>query len=138
VKNMHQRRDQVQVVTQARRSKSDDIRHRERRYLLMMSIRVVCFVAAFLLFINHAGWLTAIPAVGAIVIPYFAVVLANGGREPNAGPGFREYQPRLPARFDPPAGPGSGPLGGQPGTGGNAGAPTSNNSSADETWRESR
>ena len=28
------------------------------------------------------GWLTAIPAVGALVIPYFAVVFANGGREP--------------------------------------------------------
>lgn len=138
---MRQHRDQVQVVTEARRSKSDDIRYRERRYLIMMSIRVVCFVAAFLLFINHAGWLTAIPAVGAIVIPYFAVVLANAGREPHAGPGFREYQPRLPSRFDlpsGPAGPGGAWAGGEPGTAGNAGAPTSNSSSPDETQPESR
>jgi hypothetical protein len=134
---MRQHRDQVQVVTEARRSKSDDIRYRERRYLIMMAIRVVCFIVAFLLFINHFGWLTAIPAAGAIVIPYFAVVLANAGREPSAGPGFREYRANLPARFDPPGWqPGTGP-GGEPGTAGNAGAPTSSNSSPDETRRES-
>jgi Protein of unknown function (DUF3099) len=137
VENMRQHRDQVQVVTEARRSKSDDISYRERRYLIMMAIRVVCFIVAFLLFINHFGWLTAIPAVGAIIIPYFAVVLANGGREPSGGPGFREYQANLPARFDPPGWQaGTGPA--EPGRAGNAGAPTSNNSSPDETRRESR
>ncbi len=35
----------------------------------MMGIRSVCFVIAVVLFINHFGWLTAIPAVGAILIP---------------------------------------------------------------------
>jgi len=59
-------------------------------------------VIAVVLFTNGAGWLTAIPAVGAIVIPYFAVVFANGGREPSSQRGFREYEPRLPERFSPP------------------------------------
>jgi Protein of unknown function (DUF3099) len=85
---------------------SDDIAYRQRRYLIMMGIRAVCFVGAVVLFVNHAGWLTAIPAVGAIIIPYFAVVFANGGREPNVTRGFRPYEPSLPAPYaGPPAGP---------------------------------
>jgi len=95
------RRESVHLVTQARKSLSDDITYRQRRYLLMMGIRSVCFVIAVILFINHLGWLTAIPAVGAIFIPYFAVVFANGGREPNNVRGFMEYRPNLPATRDP-------------------------------------
>jgi hypothetical protein len=95
------RRERVHVVTQARRSLSEDITHRQRRYLVMMGIRVVCFAAALIMFVNHLGWLSAIPAVGAIFIPYFAVVYANGGREPDRVRGFMEYQPKLPATRDP-------------------------------------
>jgi Protein of unknown function (DUF3099) len=95
------------MVTEARLSKSDDIAYRQRRYLIMMAIRAVCFIIAVILFVNHAGWLAAIPAVGAIIIPYFAVVFANGGREPNVTRGFRPYEPSLPERYaGPPAGPG--------------------------------
>ena len=115
------RQPSVHLVTQARRSLSDDIAYRQRRYLLMMGIRAVCFVIAVVLFVNHFGWLAAIPAVGAIFIPYFAVVFANGGREPDNTRGFMEYRPNLPATRDsggaadanrgnghPPAGPASG------------------------------
>jgi hypothetical protein len=91
----------VHVVTQARPSLSDDISYRQRRYLLMMGIRAVCFVIAVVMFVNHLGWLTVIPVVGAIAIPYFAVVFANGGREPNNVRGFMEYLPNLPAQRDP-------------------------------------
>ena len=94
------RQPSVHLVTQARRSLSDDIAYRQRRYLLMMGIRAVCFVVAVVLFVNHFGWLAAIPAVGAIFIPYFAVVFANGGREPDNVRGFMEYRPNLPATRD--------------------------------------
>lgn len=94
------RRPAVHTVTQARRSLSDDVAYRQRRYLLMMSIRTACFVIAVLLFINHFGWLAAIPAVGAIFIPYFAVVFANGGREPDNIRGFMEYHPNVPVTRD--------------------------------------
>ena len=94
------RRESVHLVTQARPSLSDDVSYRQRRYLLMMGIRTVCFVIAVVLFLNHFGWLTAIPAVGAIFIPYFAVVFANGGREPDNIRGFMEYRPNLPATRD--------------------------------------
>jgi hypothetical protein len=93
------RRQDVALVTEAQRPMSEDIAHRERRYLLMMAIRTLCFLVAILLFVEHAGWLTAIPAAGAIVIPYFAVVFANGGREPTSTRGFRPYEPNLPDRF---------------------------------------
>jgi Protein of unknown function (DUF3099) len=94
------RRAPVHMVTQARRSLSDDISYRQRRYLLMMSIRAICFVLAVCLYVNHFGWLAAIPAVGAIFIPYFAVVFANGGREPDNTRGFMEYRPNVPATRD--------------------------------------
>jgi len=97
------RRGSGQLVTEAQRAEAADIRYRERRYLIMMSIRVVCFVAAVIVFANGGGWLTAIPAVGAIAIPYFAVVFANGGREPTSTRGFRPYEPNLPTVYQPPA-----------------------------------
>jgi hypothetical protein len=96
------RRPGAHLVTEAQRSKSADISYRERRYLIMMAIRVVCFVVAVVVFAQGGGWLTAIPAVGAIVIPYFAVVFANGGREPSNTRGFRAYEPNLPAVYRPP------------------------------------
>jgi hypothetical protein len=84
---------------------SEDIAYRQRRYLLMMGIRALCFVIAVVLFTNHFGWLAAIPALGAIFIPYFAVVIANGGREPDNTRGFMEYQPNVPTTRDPAAPP---------------------------------
>jgi hypothetical protein len=66
----------------------------------MMGIRAACFAIAVVVFVNHGGWLTAIPAVGAIVIPYFAVIFANGGREPDNTRGFLEHRMNLPARRD--------------------------------------
>jgi Protein of unknown function (DUF3099) len=96
-------------VTEARRGLSEDIRYRERRYLIMMLIRTICFITAVLMFVNHLGWLTAIPVVGALVIPYFAVVFANAGREPTARRGFRQYEPNSPAIYRPPTRPGGTP-----------------------------
>ena len=107
-------RDSAQLVTEARKPRSEDIAYRERRYLIMMAFRVACFVLTIVLFASGAGWLAAIPAVGALVIPYFAVVFANGGREPTSTRGFRAYEPNLPARYSPP---GPDVPGGPPGPG---------------------
>ena len=97
------RRPQAQLVTDAQPSLSADIAARQRRYLIMMGIRVACFALTIALFVAGAGWFAAIPAVGAIAIPYFAVVIANGGRELASTRGFQEYEPRLPERYIPPA-----------------------------------
>ena len=79
---------------------SEDIAYRQHRYLLMMAIRVLCFAVAVVLFVAHLHWLILIPAVGAVIIPYIAVVFANGGREPDNMRGFLEHRVNLPARRD--------------------------------------
>lgn len=45
------------------------------KYSLAMGIRVLCIIAA--LFVR--GWWLIIPALGAVLLPYFAVVIANVG-----------------------------------------------------------
>ena len=113
------RQDGPHLVTEAPRPMSEDIAYREKRYLIMMGIRLLCFVIAVVVFVNGGGWLTAIPAVGAIAIPYFAVVFANGGREPAGRERFRPYEPNVPERYQSAAGtsePHGGSNGGQPGT----------------------
>lgn len=64
----------------------------------MMGIRVLCFIVTVVLFVNHGGWLTVVPAAGAIALPYFAVVVANA-RQQVGSSGFRPYEPNLPARY---------------------------------------
>ncbi|HEY1670921.1 MAG TPA: DUF3099 domain-containing protein [Trebonia sp.] len=94
------RGQQVHLVTQARRPMSEDISYRQHRYLIMMGIRVICFAVAIILFVEHLRWLVLVPAVGAILIPYIAVVFANGGREPDNVRGFMEHRMNLPAKRD--------------------------------------
>lgn len=67
----------VYSVTSARTSLTDDQSARNKRYMLSMSIRVVCFV----LCIVTEGWLRWTFFVGALVLPWVAVVIANAGRE---------------------------------------------------------
>jgi Protein of unknown function (DUF3099) len=102
------RGEQVHLVTQARRPLSEDIKYRQNRYLLMMGIRVLCFAVAIVLYLCHQRWLILIPAIGAVIIPYVAVVFANGGREPDNQRGFLEHRTDLlapPKPTPPPAAP---------------------------------
>jgi hypothetical protein len=62
-----------------------------------MSIRVVCFLGAVL--IDH--WTRWVLLVGAVVLPYVAVVLANAGRE-RAGDAGTMLRPDRPAITGPP------------------------------------
>lgn len=72
------------VITGARESLTDDVRARQRRYLVSMGIRTVAFVAAVALL--H-GWLRWTGIVLALVLPWFAVVVANiGGRSAGVAP----------------------------------------------------
>ena len=93
------RRSRAYLVTEAQPGLTADVAARQRRYLIMMGIRVLCFGLTITLFVAGAGWLAAIPAAGAILIPYFAVVFANGGREPADTKRFQPYEPRLPERY---------------------------------------
>jgi Flp pilus assembly protein TadB len=61
-------------ITTAAQGRDADIASRQRRYLLSMAIRVVCFVAAVAV---GPGWLRWVLVAGAVLLPYVAVVLAN-------------------------------------------------------------
>jgi hypothetical protein len=55
------------------------------QYTVAMSIRAVCIV----LCVFVRGWWLLIPAIGAIVLPYVAVVLANAsGSKGRAAEGY--------------------------------------------------
>jgi hypothetical protein len=66
-------------ITTAHSSVGADISHRQRRYLIAMGVRTLCFLMVALLAITHLGpgWLPWIFVVGAVVLPYVAVVMAN-------------------------------------------------------------
>lgn len=67
-------------ITTARKSIADDQAMRVRGYVISMSIRIGCFLLA----VVTTGVLRWIFVAGALLIPYIAVVFANGGREPVA------------------------------------------------------
>jgi hypothetical protein len=77
---------EVHSITGARASLNDDMGLRMRRYLISMSIRTACFVLA----VVCSGWLRWTFAALAIVLPYFAVVVANAGprRRPDDHVGY--------------------------------------------------
>ena len=61
-------------ITTAAASRDDDIRMRQRRYIISMGIRTVCFVAAVIVGHGVIMWLLI---VAALLLPYVAVVMAN-------------------------------------------------------------
>jgi hypothetical protein len=82
-------------ITSAPAALSDDVAARTRRYLVQMSIRMVCFAGAVL--VDH--WTRWVLLVGAVVLPYIAVVLANAGRERRAEPAsLTDVRPALEGR----------------------------------------
>ncbi|MGQ0466235.1 MAG: DUF3099 domain-containing protein [Sporichthyaceae bacterium] len=70
---------QVYAVTSARPSLTADVGDRFRRYAVTMTIRTLCFVGA----IVTTGPVRWTLFAGALLLPYLAVVVANGGREPS-------------------------------------------------------
>lgn len=69
------------AITSLPPSPYDERRGRMIRYSLAMLVRLVCIIVAFLV----PGWWALAPAIGAIVLPYVAVVLANVGAEGQRG-----------------------------------------------------
>ena len=72
-------------ITTARTAHSADLQGRQRRYLLSMLLRTVCFVAA----VVADGWLRWVFVTAAIFLPYIAVVFANAAnRKPQTAEPF--------------------------------------------------
>jgi hypothetical protein len=74
-------------ITTASAGAAADIASRQRRYLIAMGIRTLCFLAVAGLAISHAGpsWLPWVFVVGAVALPYVAVVMANATRTKSDG-----------------------------------------------------
>ncbi len=63
----------VHRVTSAPMSLAEDTDMRIRRYLITMAVRTACFILAVVV----DGWLRWLFVLGAVLLPYVAVVLAN-------------------------------------------------------------
>ncbi|WP_217615720.1 DUF3099 domain-containing protein [Cellulomonas sp. GbtcB1] len=111
----------AQSVTSAPEPLGADQARRARRYLIQMGIRVVCFLVAVLTWSRVPLWVSLVLIVGAVVLPYIAVLFANAGRErrDDAPPGY------LPHLLD--AAPTARPVAPAP--------PTHGPGPADEPWR---
>ena len=72
----------TQSVTSLPLSPDEDRRRRMLQYTVAMSIRMVCVL---LLFFVHGWWLLVV-AIGAVVLPYIGVVLANNGKRTTQAP----------------------------------------------------
>ncbi|MGW1022766.1 DUF3099 domain-containing protein [Streptomyces sp. NPDC002577] len=71
---------QVFRITAARQGLADDVRARQRRYVISMSIRTVSVILAAVLW-NVERHVAIVALVLGLVLPYIAVVIANAGRE---------------------------------------------------------
>lgn len=64
-------------ITSAPKALSADQASRQKRYFISMMIRTVCFILTVIL-PSPFRWFALL---GAVSLPYFAVVIANAGRE---------------------------------------------------------
>ncbi|WP_349827890.1 DUF3099 domain-containing protein [Brevibacterium litoralis] len=74
---MAKKRPVAQVTEATQDSVRDDVDLRTRRYLWSMAIRTVCFVLAVVFTLWKPGWYVLVFFVGAVVLPWIAVSLAN-------------------------------------------------------------
>lgn len=82
---------QVFRITGARQGLADDVRGRQRRYVISMSVRTVSVIAAAVLW-NVERHVALVALVLGVLLPYVSVVIANAGRE---------NTPSLPSTFVP-------------------------------------
>jgi hypothetical protein len=83
---------EVHRISGARTGLTEDVRGRQRRYIISMSVRTVSVILTVVLWNVERPLAWATLVIG-MLLPYVAVVVANAGRE-NA--------PQLPASYIPP------------------------------------
>lgn len=80
---MAKERDEVHSITSAAPSYTEQVDHRERRYIISMAIRTACFLG-FVVIDHPIRWVLAL---GAVFLPYVAVVIGNSAiRSAGDGP----------------------------------------------------
>ncbi|MDO7881942.1 DUF3099 domain-containing protein [Antiquaquibacter soli] len=70
-----------QSITTLGESPEEERNRRMLRYAIAMGIRTVCVILCFFV----QGWWLVLPILGAIVLPYVAVVIANASSRPTTG-----------------------------------------------------
>jgi Flp pilus assembly protein TadB len=79
------------VITDLGSSRTAEIRERERRYVITMLFRALCFIAAVLIFHGAARWFAVVVAM---LLPWLAVVLANAPNKRESK--HAAYEPKAP------------------------------------------
>ncbi|MEV8586002.1 DUF3099 domain-containing protein [Streptomyces sp. NPDC051180] len=67
-------------ITGARQGLADDVRGRQRRYVISMTVRTLSVIAAAVLW-NVERHVAIVALALGVLLPYIAVVIANAGRE---------------------------------------------------------
>ncbi|MEV7091087.1 DUF3099 domain-containing protein [Streptomyces sp. NPDC093085] len=89
-------------ITGARTGLAEDVRGRQRRYVISMTLRTVAVIATVALWNVQRPVAIVTLALG-VLLPYVAVVVANAGRERSpALPGTFVAAPALPPMIAPP------------------------------------
>jgi hypothetical protein len=74
------RRPRVEVITEAEQSPQDQLRHRQKQYLTLMGLRVVCLIVAAVLVSLKVPlvllWVLILTG-GMVAFPWMAVMIAN-------------------------------------------------------------
>src|SRR5438309_6056580 len=80
--NLRRSSTDVQSATALRESPLQNRRKRMRKYMIAMSVRTLCLIALVVV----PDWWRYVFGVGAVILPYIAVVLANVGSSGAAEP----------------------------------------------------
>ncbi|THA78769.1 DUF3099 domain-containing protein [Streptomyces sp. A0592] len=91
MKRQKQNGAEVFRITGARMGLAEDVRGRQRRYVISMVVRTLSVIATVLLW-NVSRPVAVVTLVAGALLPYVAVVIANAGREST---------PSLPSHFVP-------------------------------------
>jgi predicted tellurium resistance membrane protein TerC len=83
---------QRQSVTSIEVSPEQERKSRFLKYTIAMIVRVICIVLAVLL---PLGWFTVIFGIGAIFLPYFAVIVANTASANQTDKNAKAHAPTL-------------------------------------------
>lgn len=76
-RSTHRNPAEVHNISDAREAHSDEMRGRMIKYSVSMGIRLICLILVFVV----EGWLQWVMIAGAVFLPYFAVIIANGGSD---------------------------------------------------------
>lgn len=77
MRKLRQGQAAVNVITAAEPSQAEQLQSRQKRYLIMMGLRVLCLIGAAAAYGLGQMWAVPILIVGMVALPWMAVLIAN-------------------------------------------------------------